>query len=78
VELYGQWRKCRGDGANMTILQLLARVDLEYKRLVQLGQWTTKNKTSDLLGLQASLDTLKSQFTALLSENTKLKSKQQQ
>lgn len=50
MELYGQWKKSRGEGANMTILQLLAHADLEYKRLVQLGQWTTKNNPSDRLG----------------------------
>jgi len=67
MELNEQWRKGRGEGAKMTIPQLLAHADSEYKRLVQLGQWTTKNKASNLLGLQASLNTLKSQFTALLS-----------
>jgi hypothetical protein len=78
MELNEQWRKGRGEGAKMTIPQLLAHADSEYKRLVQLGQWTTKNKASNLLGLQASLNTLKSQFTALLSWCTKLKNKQQQ
>ena len=56
------------------MLQLLARADSEYKRLVQLGQWTTKNKTSELLGLQAKFDVLQTQFHTLMAEHSKLKS----
>jgi hypothetical protein len=41
--------------------------------LYQLGQWTTKNKASELMGLQAKLDLLQTQFVALMSEHTKLK-----
>jgi hypothetical protein len=57
-------------------LQLLARADSKYTRLSQLGQWETKNKSSDLLGLQAKFDVLQSQFLALLSEHSKLQNKQ--
>jgi hypothetical protein len=39
----------------MTILQLLARADTEYKLLLSLGQWTTKNKSSELLGCRPNL-----------------------
>ena len=45
---------------------------------MRLQQWTTKNKSSDLLGLQAKFDTLQTQFMALLTKRTKLKNKQQQ
>jgi hypothetical protein len=67
MKLYQEWRYENGEGARLTILQLLARADSEYKRLMQLGQWQTKNKHSDLLGLQARFDTLQSQFIALAS-----------
>jgi len=78
MKLYEGWRTGRGDGANISILQPLARADSEYKRLSLLQQWKTKNKSSDLLGLQAKFDTLQMQFTALAAEHTKLKTKQQQ
>jgi hypothetical protein len=73
MKLYQEWRSGCGEGANLTMLQLLARADSEYKRLHQLGQWITKNKSSELLGLQAKLDLLQNQFVALMSEHTKLK-----
>jgi hypothetical protein len=68
MQLYDSWRRGQGDGANITIMQLLARADSEYKRLCQLGQWTTRNKSNDLIGLQAEFDTLKIQFAALVAE----------
>jgi hypothetical protein len=73
MKLYQEWRSGTGDGANLTMLQLLARAGSEYKRLHQLGQWTTKHKASELMGLQAKFDLLQTQFAALLSEHTKLK-----
>jgi hypothetical protein len=73
MKLYQEWRSGTGDGANLTMLQLLARADFEYKRLHQLGQWTTKHKASELMGLQAKFDILQTQFAALMSEHTKLK-----
>jgi len=45
--------------------------------LVQLSQWTAKQKSSDLLGLQAKINQLENQFIALSAENTKLKNKVQ-
>jgi hypothetical protein len=75
MQLYDGWRKGQGEGANITIMQLLARADSEYKRLCQLGQWMTRNKSSDLIGLQAEFDTLKLQFAALVAE-TKNKNKE--
>jgi len=78
MKLYEGWSTGRGDGANISILQPLARADSEYKRLSLLQQWKTKNKSSDLLGLQAKFDTLQMQFTALAAEHAKLKTKQQQ
>jgi len=78
INKYEGWRTGKGNGANINILQLLTRADSEYKRLMRLQQWTTKNKSSDLLGLQAKFDTLQTQFMALLTKHTKLKNKQQQ
>jgi hypothetical protein len=48
-----------GEGSNTTVIQ-----DSEYKRLKLLGQWSTKNKASELLGLQAKFDVLQTQFQA--------------
>ncbi len=75
MRLYEGWRTGKGEGANITIIQLLARADSEYKRLVQLGQWTAKQKSSKLLGFQAKINQLQTQFIALAAENTKLKNK---
>jgi hypothetical protein len=77
MQLYDGWRKGQGEGANITIMQLLARADSEYKRLCQLGQWAMRNKSNDLIGLQAEFDTLKLQFAALVAE-TKNKDKEKQ
>jgi hypothetical protein len=77
MKLYEGWRTGSGTGANITVLQLLARANSEYKRLQILGQWTTKNKSSELLGLQAKFDTLQVQFQALVAEQAKLKAKTQ-
>ncbi len=68
VKLYQEWRSGKGDGAKLTLLQLLAKADSEYKHLVQLGQWTTKKKSSELLGLQSKFDVLQTQFHALMAE----------
>jgi len=76
MKLYQEWHTGKGEGATLTILQLLAKADLEYKQFSQLGQWETKNKSSDLLGLQAKFDVLQLQFVALLSEHSKLQNKQ--
>ncbi len=77
MKLYEGWHTGSGTGANITVLQLLARANSEYKRLQILGQWTTKNKSSELLGLQAEFDTLQVQFQALVAEQAKLKAKTQ-
>jgi hypothetical protein len=42
-----------------------------------LGQWTTKNKASELLGLQAKFDTFQEQYQALVAENKQMKEKLQ-
>jgi hypothetical protein len=42
---------------------------------LQLGQWTTKNPSSELLGLQSKFDVLQTQFHTLLTEHNKLKQK---
>jgi hypothetical protein len=77
MQLYDSWCRGNGKGANITIMQLLARVDTEYKGLQQLGQWMTKNQSTELIGLQAEFDVLKLQFAALVTE-TKNKENQQQ
>jgi hypothetical protein len=53
--LYEGWRIEKGEGTGISILQLLARADSEYKHLIQLGQWTMKKRASDLMGLQSNL-----------------------
>jgi hypothetical protein len=40
-----------------------------------LEQWTTKNKASELLGLQAKFDVMQSQLQALVTENKQIKEK---
>jgi hypothetical protein len=76
MKLYQEWHTGAGEGSCLTMLQLLAKADSEYKCLLQLGQWTTKNKSSELLGLQSKFDVLQNQFCALLADHTKLKSQQ--
>jgi hypothetical protein len=73
MQLYKEWRSGKGEGAKLTMLQLLTKVNSEYKCLLQLGQWTTKNKTYKLLGLQAKFDVLQMQFTPSWLNTTKLK-----
>jgi hypothetical protein len=75
MKLYEGWRTGQSEGANISIIQLLAKADSEYKRLQMLGQWSTKNKASELLGLQAKFDILQSQMTALVAENKQIKEK---
>ncbi len=58
MKLYQEWRSGVGEGARLSMLQLLARADSEYKCLTQLGHLSTKHKNSDLLGLQARFETL--------------------
>jgi hypothetical protein len=77
LKLYEGWRTGQGEGSNITVIQLLARADSEYKRLKLLGQWSTKNKVSELLGLQAKFDILQIQFQALVAEHNKIKQKPQ-
>ena len=71
MQLYEGWRTGKGDGANISIMQLLAWADSEFKRLTVLGQWKTKAKSSEFLGLQAKFDLLQAQFTALLANQNK-------
>jgi len=48
MQLYEGWRTGKGDGANISIMQLLAWADSEFKHLTVLGQWKTKAKSSEL------------------------------
>jgi hypothetical protein len=75
MKLYEGWWTGQGEGANITVIQLLAKADSEYKRLQMLGQWTAKNKASELLGLQAKCDIMQAQLQALVSENKQIKEK---
>jgi hypothetical protein len=77
MKLYEGWRTGQGEGADITVLQLLAKADSEYKCLKMLGQWTTKNKASELLGLQAKFDLFQAQFQSLVAENKQIKQKLQ-
>jgi hypothetical protein len=77
MKMYEEWRIGKGEGANITVIQLLAKADSEYKRLKMLGQWTTKNKASELLGLQAKFDTFQEQYQALVAEIKQMKEKLQ-
>jgi hypothetical protein len=77
MKLYEGWRTGKGEGADIMVIQLLARADSEYKRLKMLGQWTTKNKASELLGLQAKFDVFQEKFQALVAENKQIKEKLQ-
>jgi hypothetical protein len=77
MKLYEGRRTRQGEGADITVLQLLAKADSEYKCLKMLGQWTTKNKASELLGLQAKFDVFQAQFQALVAENKQIKQKLQ-
>jgi hypothetical protein len=77
MKLYEGWRTGQGEGADITVLQLLAKADSEYKCLKMLGQWMTKNKASELLGLQAKFDVFQTQFQALVAENKQIKQKLQ-
>jgi DUF438 domain-containing protein len=69
IQLLKEWRSGTVEGSRLTMLQLLAKVESEYKRLVQLGQLTTKNKSSELLRLQAKFDVLQTQFQSLVTEH---------
>jgi hypothetical protein len=77
MKLYEGWRTGQGEGADITVLQLLANADSEYKCLKMLGQWTMKNKASELLGLQAKFDLFQAQFQSLVAENKQIKQKLQ-
>jgi hypothetical protein len=73
MKLYQEWRTGTSEGSRLTMLQLLAKADSEFKRLQHLGQWTTKNKASKLLGLQSKFDVLQTQFQTLIAKHNKLK-----
>jgi hypothetical protein len=77
MKLYEGWRTSQGEGANITVIQLIARADSKYKHLKMLNQWKTKNKASELLGLQAKFDVIQTQFQALVAENKQIKEKLQ-
>jgi hypothetical protein len=53
------WRKQTGEGHDWTMMQFLAKVDLEYSRLLNLNQWKTNDPNSTIVALRAELSDLK-------------------
>jgi hypothetical protein len=53
------WRKQSGVGHDWTMLQLLAKVDLEYLHLVNLNQWKMNDPNSNIVALCAEISDLK-------------------
>ena len=53
-----KWCASMGEGASWTIMQLLAKVDWEYTCLKNLGQWKSNDPDSQVIALQAKVDTL--------------------
>jgi len=53
------WRKQTGEGHEWTMMQYLAKVDLEYSRLLNLNQWKTNNPNSTIVALRAEIADLK-------------------
>jgi hypothetical protein len=53
------WRKQTGEGHDWTMMQFLAKVNLEYTRLLHLNQWKTNDPNSTIVALKAELADLK-------------------
>jgi hypothetical protein len=53
------WRKQAGEGHDWTMMQFLAKVDLEYTCLLHLNQWKTNDPNSTIFALRAELSDLK-------------------
>ena len=68
MKLSEGWHTGKGEGADITIINLLAHADSEFKRLVQVGEWTTQNSKTELIGLQAKFDALNLQMCALVAD----------
>ena len=53
------WRKQTGEGHDWTMMQYLAKVDLEYSRLLNLNQWKMNDPNSTIVALHAEIADLK-------------------
>jgi hypothetical protein len=53
------WRKQTGEGHDWTMMQFLAKVDLEYTCLLHLNQGKTNDHNSTIIALRAELSDLK-------------------
>ena len=53
------WRKQTGEGHDWTIMQFLAKVDLEYAHLLNLNQWKSNDTNSMIVTLHAEIADLK-------------------
>jgi len=49
------WRKQTGEGHDWTMMQYLAKVDLEYSRLLNLNQWKMNDPNSTIVALHAEI-----------------------
>jgi hypothetical protein len=59
MEWSKNWRKQSGEGHDWSMMQFLAKVDLEYTRLVNLNQWKTNDPNSTIVALRAEISDLK-------------------
>ena len=50
------WCAGIGAGSTWTMMQLLAKVDLEYMHLKNLSQWQTSNPDNQIVALQAKVN----------------------
>jgi hypothetical protein len=53
------WRKQTGEGHDWTMMQFLAKVDLEYACLLNLNQWKTHDPNSTIVALRTEIADLK-------------------
>jgi len=58
IDWYRNWRQGAGAGSQWTMMQLLAKVDLEYTRLLELGQWETNDPNSTVVALLSKVNDL--------------------
>jgi capsid protein len=50
-----KWRKQTGEGHDWIMMQYLAKVDLEYSRLLNLNQWKTNDPNGTIVALCAEI-----------------------
>jgi hypothetical protein len=69
IEWSKNWQKQSGEGHDWTMIQFLAKVDLEYTRLVNLNQWKTNDPNSTIIALHAEISGLKVALQAARQPN---------